>query len=749
MVRISKPRSILQSSDIRILALMVGGIAVFGVVDGSLWSSLLTPTLAYRPAILFGATLLFGWRGLVWSQLLFLASFSVFFGWRGAAFITPMYLVSHVIGLIAARRLARGEPWLLREKSTLAFLAGAALAPLLPALLTDAVIRVVGPTGSPVLPSAVDAWLRGAAAILAIVPAMLVYGSGRLKEWAGFPPDEDRGEAISFREVLGLSAEVILWSLTLWITVQFKARYGLNVTYLTFLPPLSFALFRGMRLATLALAANAIVGSTLWILLHWASALSALDLRLLITVYSATILVLAAIVDDRKKGREQVQQLLMRESVLRESEKYFRILANSAPIMIWVTGPDKLCTFVNKPWLDFTGCAADQQLGQGWADGLHPDDRGSCLSGFEAAFDARRGYWLECRFRRADGEYRWILDNGVPLYRDGQFAGFIGSCLDITEQKLAVERLRESQSQLAYAQRLAKLGSFELNAETGAMRFSEEILQIFGLSDLPGTFSACLKYVHTNDRKKLLECSRSVLSGVTPVEAECRIVLPGGESRVVRSIVQSDRNQKGALVRVLGACQDVTDQVEARNRIEESEQRLKSAQELAHVGSWYWDLEADRIACSDECKRIFGQPENYQATLEGLLGIIVPRDRERVSREIESSLARGTVCSTEFEIVRPDGELRSVTFVSRVLMSSEGLPRHVSGACQDVTDMRRTQEEAFARQKLNTLGEPLANGIAHDVNNLLGGVMAQAELALAELAIRIKLPWMRSSGSVK
>src|SRR5258707_5349785 len=99
---------------------MVAGIAVFGVVDGSLGRGLLTPTLAYRPAILFGLTLVFGWRGFVWSQLLFFMSFAAFLGWRGAVFVTPLFLISHACALVVAQRLARNEPWLLREESTLA-----------------------------------------------------------------------------------------------------------------------------------------------------------------------------------------------------------------------------------------------------------------------------------------------------------------------------------------------------------------------------------------------------------------------------------------------------------------------------------------------------------------------------------------------------------------------------------------------------------------------------------------------------
>src|SRR4051794_38907336 len=113
MIRVPKHvKRILRSPDLRMLAVMVVGIAVLGVLDGSRWRSLLTPTVAYRPAFLLGLTLIFGWRGLVWSQLLFLLSFAVFLGWRGAVLVTPLYLLSHVCSLIVARRLARSEPWL-------------------------------------------------------------------------------------------------------------------------------------------------------------------------------------------------------------------------------------------------------------------------------------------------------------------------------------------------------------------------------------------------------------------------------------------------------------------------------------------------------------------------------------------------------------------------------------------------------------------------------------------------------------
>jgi PAS domain S-box-containing protein len=159
--------------------------------------------------------------------------------------------------------------------------------------------------------------------------------------------------------------------------------------------------------------------------------------------------------------------------------------------------------------------------------------------------------------------------------------------------------------------------------------------------------------------------------------------------------------------------------VQIREHLQDSEQRLKSAQHLTHVGSWHWNLGPNQVVCSEECKRIFGQPEDYMPSLEGLLEIITPPDRARVAAEIHRGIAEKSGCFTEFRIVRPNGELRTVTFTSQVVLDEEGSPRHIFGACQDVTDNRRAQEEALAHQKLETVGT-LANGIAHDFNNLLG-----------------------------
>jgi len=126
------------------------------------------------------------------------------------------------------------------------------------------------------------------------------------------------------------------------------------------------------------------------------------------------------------------------EAALRESEERFRLVANTAPVMIWMSGVDKRCTYFNGPWLEFTGRSLDAEMGNGWVEGVHPDDLTQCLDIYTKAFDQRESFQMEYRLRRYDGEYRWVFDSGVPRVNiDGSFAGYIGSAIDVTERKMA------------------------------------------------------------------------------------------------------------------------------------------------------------------------------------------------------------------------------------------------------------------------------------------------------------------------
>lgn len=131
------------------------------------------------------------------------------------------------------------------------------------------------------------------------------------------------------------------------------------------------------------------------------------------------------------------------EQALRESEQRYQTVTDASPIMIWMSGTDKLCYYFNKVWLDFVGRTLEQEVGNGWAENVHPDDFDRCLQVYVSNFDGQRPFEMEYRLRHHSGQYRWILDRGVPRYKpDGTFEGYVGGCLDIHDRKEAAEKIR-------------------------------------------------------------------------------------------------------------------------------------------------------------------------------------------------------------------------------------------------------------------------------------------------------------------
>ncbi len=144
-------------------------------------------------------------------------------------------------------------------------------------------------------------------------------------------------------------------------------------------------------------------------------------------------------VTDHKRSEEQ----------LRESENRFRTLADSAPVLLWMSGTDGLCNFFNSGWMKFTGRSLEEEVGTGWAEGVHPEDFQNCMDTYLSAFVARKSFRMEYRLRRWDSEYRWVLDQGMPRYEPGGgFAGYIGSCIDLTDFREAHQALLRMNDEL-------------------------------------------------------------------------------------------------------------------------------------------------------------------------------------------------------------------------------------------------------------------------------------------------------------
>ncbi len=142
-------------------------------------------------------------------------------------------------------------------------------------------------------------------------------------------------------------------------------------------------------------------------------------------------------------------------SAMTEEERFRRLL-DSAPFMVWMSGPDKLFTYFNRPWLEFTGRTLDEEVEMGWTQGIHPEDVEGWLAAYEGAFDNAQPYRIEYRHRRRDGQYRWLLDQCMPRYDAGGFRGFTGYCIDGNQRKANAKELQELSGLLINAQEVER-----------------------------------------------------------------------------------------------------------------------------------------------------------------------------------------------------------------------------------------------------------------------------------------------------
>jgi PAS domain S-box-containing protein len=200
---------------------------------------------------------------------------------------------------------------------------------------------------------------------------------------------------------------------------------------------------------------------------------------------------MAADVTERKQAEE----------AKRENEERFRLVANTAPVLIWMAGTNKLIIYVNDPWLQFTGQSLESQLGNGWADGVHPDDLQRCLRTYEEAFDRRERFRMEYRLRHHDATYRWLADIGVPRFNpDHSFAGYIGSCIDITERKRAEQALSNVSRRLIEAQeqertRIARELHDDINQRIALLTMELEEMKHHLLDSVPEGMSRIQKII--------------------------------------------------------------------------------------------------------------------------------------------------------------------------------------------------------------------------------------------------------------
>ncbi|MCC6169594.1 MAG: PAS domain S-box protein [Caldilineaceae bacterium] len=240
------------------------------------------------------------------------------------------------------------------------------------------------------------------------------------------------------------------------------------------------------------------------------------------------------------------------------SDAHFRMLADSAPVLIWVADTERGCVYFNRAWLDFTGRSMEQELGFGWSEGVHHDDRARCMQTYDEAFAARRPFAMEYRLRNAQGRYRWVLNHGAPRFSpDGAFVGFSGGCTDITERRLAEEELRDSEGRLRELAALLPQIIWVGDSSGETEYVNERWIEYTGLSAQQSLMGGARRVIHPDDLHRVLAAWTAALQAGTPYEAEMQLRAADGSYAwfLVRSLPV--RNADGEVIKWFGTSTNI------------------------------------------------------------------------------------------------------------------------------------------------------------------------------------------------
>ncbi|CAG0946974.1 two-component system, NarL family, sensor histidine kinase EvgS [Anaerolineae bacterium] len=424
-------------------------------------------------------------------------------------------------------------------------------------------------------------------------------------------------------------------------------------------------------------------------------------------------------------AHENITERKRAEATLVKSRDFYLRLLDKFPNPIWRAGVDGKCNYFNQAWLNFTGRTVEQEMGDGWAEGVHPEDLARCLSTYLEAFNQRQPFEMEYRIRHCDGSYHCILDRGTPFTDlNGKFDGYIGSCYDITERKRAEEQLRQSEKILrtllnANPESLFLMdlrGTIIAANETMASRLGKQVDDLVSSNvydHLPPQIVA--------ERQELVD---QVIRTGKPVRFE--------DSRLQRHIdnyIHPIRDAEGKIAQLAILGIDVTERKRAEQLLRENEERYRIISELVSDFAYAIRIGSDNQQTiewmTDAFNRITGfTPEELQAR-GGLISLIHPQDLDIVL-EHGKRLLSGKASVSEFRVIARNGAVRWARDHSRPVSDNEsGQIIYFYGAAKDITEYKEAERELKNRNEdlavLNAIISNMAQSL--DLDHILNGTL--------------------------
>lgn len=384
---------------------------------------------------------------------------------------------------------------------------------------------------------------------------------------------------------------------------------------------------------------------------------------------------------------------------LSTSDYYFRVMSDCAPVLIWVEDENAKATFFNKSWLAFTGRSLDEVLGDSWVQDIHPDDVERCMKSYKEALDARREFTMEYRLRRYDGEYRWMVNRATPRYKpNGVFAGYIGSCSDITEQKAAFERELIEKDRTRQYLDIADIMIIAYDKDCRITLINPKGRRLLGEKEEELIGKDWIEhFIPAPSKREMRAFYRRLLSGdIAGAEYnENYIVNHRGEHRLIAWHNSLLYDPDGRVEGMLSSGEDITDRVKAQTQIKLNEERYRAAIKAAPVVVFSQDADL-RYTWVDNSR--LGIPPGFvigRTDREIMEDKKTARKMDVFKREVIRSGKDGR---KEFKVSYQGKTIIYDTHVSP-LKDKDGKVVGIIGAALDISSRVKAQEEKRVMQK--------------------------------------------------
>ncbi|UJH91041.1 PAS domain S-box protein [Antarcticibacterium sp. 1MA-6-2] len=420
------------------------------------------------------------------------------------------------------------------------------------------------------------------------------------------------------------------------------------------------------------------------------------------------------------------EQVLARKKV-EESEKQLRTFINTAPVILWLTNKDGYSPFLNKNWMDYTGQSEQQVKNYGWLDAIHPNDKERAETSFIEANRNRQSYRTTYRLLTKAGNYRWMIARGVPNYTsDGTYKGMIGTVVDVHEDKIKEQLLREKEHRIrSIVEEATVATALYTGREMKIELANDAMIQLWGKdrSVVGKTLREALPELEGQPFYGLLD--KVFTTGETYWGKEDRVELNIEnelKSGYFSFTYKPLRNEKGQIYGILNMALDVSEMVESKNLLKESESRFR---QMA-------DLMPEKVAKSD----VNGEPiyfnQNWiqysglsfeELKIHGVMDLIHPEEKEEFVRRWNASLATGNRFEMEFRCRNAEGKYKWHLSRGEAMRNEDGI---INRWIATTTEIQKIKEEEKRK-------EDFLKMVSHELKTPVTSIKGYVQLLLSLL----------------